>query len=68
MVESVASSSETVASGTFICIIAGPSNDFKRALMWSLKWRIPSRAFTESFEQCSTFTNQFISLKARHFA
>ncbi len=68
MVESATSSSETVASGTFMHIIAETLNVFKQASIWSLKWGVPSQAFTESFEQCSTFTNQFISLTGRRFA
>ena len=68
MVESAASSSETVVFRAFMCIIAVTLNVFKGALKWPLKWRVPSRALAESSEQCSMFTNQFISLKARHFA
>jgi len=68
VVESAASSSEAVVFRTFMCIIVVTLNVFKGALKWPLKWSVPSRALAESSEQCSTFTNQFISLKARRFA
>ena len=68
MVESAIFSREAVVSGTFMRIFTGALNVFKRASKWPLIWSAPSRTITESSEQCSTFTNQFISLKGRHFA
>ncbi len=67
VVEFAASSSETVVSRAFMCIIAGTLNVFKRALKLPIIWSLPSRVLTESTELCSTFTSQFISLKGRHF-
>jgi hypothetical protein len=66
LVESATVSSETVVSGTFMCINAIALNVFKQASKWPFKWSIPSRALTESSEPCSMFTNQFISLKGLH--
>ena len=68
VVESAASSSETVVFMAFMYIIAGTLNVFKRALKLPLIWSLPSRVYAESSELCSTFTGQFISLKGRHFA
>jgi hypothetical protein len=72
MVQSAASGSGTVASMAFIYVqCAGTLNvlaflNFKGVSNRPLKWSVPSRALTESTKQCSTFTNQFISLKGRH--
>ncbi len=59
MVIFAASGSGAVASKAFVCI-AGYLN--------VLKGELPSRALTWDHIQCSTFTNQFIILRGRHFA
>ena len=68
MVESAASSSETVVSRTLMCVNAVALNVYKQASKWSLKWSVPSRAIAESSKPCSTYTNQFINLTGRHSA
>lgn len=66
MVEFSASSSGLVVSRTFMCLFAGTLNVFKRVSNLLLKWSVLSRVLTGSAKQCSTFTNQFSSLRGRH--
>ncbi len=68
MVEFAASGSESVTTMVFIYVLCAETlNVFKRVSNWLLKWSVPSRILTGSAKQCSTFTNQFSSLKGRHF-
>ena len=55
VVEFAATSSEAAVSKAFMCMFARYLN--------VVKWGLPSRALTGSYKQCSTFTNQFSSLR-----
>lgn len=66
VLEFTVSSNGGVVFRMFKCIIAGILNAFKRVLNWPPQWSVLSRALTGSTKKCSTFTNQFISLKALH--
>ena len=48
--------------------ILGQISGLKRILESTLKWSVLSRALTGIKDQCLMYTNQFITLKARHFA
>ena len=72
MVEFAASGSGTVVpmvrAHYFAGMKAGYLNSLKRILESNLKWSVLSRALTGINDQCLMYTNQFITLKARHFA
>jgi hypothetical protein len=59
MVKFAASGSEAVAFRVFTCVIAGYKDVLNGGIL--------SRALAWSYKQCSTFTNQSIILKGRHF-
>ena len=71
MVEFAASGSGTdvprVRTYHFAGMKAGYLNSLKRILESALKWSVLSRALTGINDQCLMYTNQFITLKARHF-